>query len=305
VLLVAGGLCLAACGGATGGDADDSTRPREPADATSGEGGVVLEDRFATAATSTIDAGTARVAMTMTMSTPEVGDVSIAVDGALHFGTGDGQMSMAMPLMAEFGDLGDDIAVDARIVDGVMYLRYPERFAHMLGGTPWVSIDLRGAFGEQNQGMLGPFGQADPTQYLEYLAAVSSSVEEVGRESVREVPTTRYHATFDFEKAVDQVPAETLDALGIDADTFDEHLERMRAAVGAEAPVDVWIDDDGLLRRMRMEMDVAGQTAAIDMELYDYGVDVAVEAPPADQVRDMSSMLGELGERYEIEGFAA
>jgi hypothetical protein len=303
VLLVAGGLCLAACGGATADGADGGTRTREPADETNGEGGVVIEERFAAAAASTIDAGTARVAMTMSMSTPELGDSAIAVDGLLHFATGDGQMSMDMPIMADFGDLDEEISVEARIVDGVMYLRYPEPFAHMLGDTPWVSIDLRAALGEQNEGMLGPFGQADPTQYLEYLAAVSSSVEETGRESVRDVPTTRYHAIFDFEKAVDQVPEATLDALGIDADTFDEHLARMRAAVGREAPVDVWIDDDGLLRRMRMEMDVAGQTATIDMELYDYGVDVAVEAPPADQVRDMSSVLGGLGEGFGFDSF--
>jgi hypothetical protein len=44
-----------------------------------------------------------------------------------------------------------------------------------------------------------------------------------------------------------------------------------------------------------MDMGIEGLQMSLDMELYDYGVAVAVEAPPADQVSDLSSVLGGVG----------
>ena len=70
-----------------------------------------------------------------------------------------------------------------------------------------------------------------------------------------------------------------------------QQLDATREAVGGDLPVDVWIDHDGLLRRLRIEPSVEGQKVSIVMDLDKYGVDVAVEAPPADQVSDMRSLL--------------
>jgi hypothetical protein len=283
-----GVLALAACGGA-------------PGDGATGDGRVVIGDGLVAAAASTMDAGSARMTMTMTMSVPGLGPVSVTADGVTEFATGDSQMSMDMgALLAGLGDASDGGTVEVRVLDGVVYLRYPEPLASMLGGAAWFSIDARAALGAQNEGMLGPFGQADPTQYLEYLAAVSSSVEEIGRERVRDVETTRYHAVVDFEKAVEDVPRETLAALGIDPETFDEHLAQMRAVVGADMPIDVWVDDGGRARRMHMDMTFDGVSATVDMELFDYGVDVTVEAPPAHEVTDMSAALGAAGGGFGV-----
>ncbi len=48
-------------------------------------------------------------------------------------------------------------------------------------------------------------------------------------------------------------------------------------------PSEIWIDEDGLPRRMKLTMHVEaeGQTADMDiaMDLFDYGIDVNVEAP--------------------------
>ena len=57
---------------------------------------------------------------------------------------------------------------------------------------------------------------------------------------------------------------------------------------GATAPVDVWIGDDGLVRRIRVE---EGSSPAT-IEFYDFGVDVAVQAPPTDQVQDIDDLFG-------------
>ena len=58
-------------------------------------------------------------------------------------------------------------------------------------------------------------------------------------------------------------------------------------------PVDVWVDGDNLVRRMTMEFSFSspdGQQqagASMSMELFDYGVPVSVDAPPAAKVVDI------------------
>ena len=98
--------------------------------------------------------------------------------------------------------------------------------------------------------------------------------------------------------ALDDVPVSLYEKLGLDPDEYAQQLEQFAAVMGDEMPVDVWIDGDGLLRKLHMDMSVseAGQSVAmgVEMEMFDYGADVHVEAPPADQVSDMGSMLGGL-----------
>jgi hypothetical protein len=66
----------------------------------------------------------------------------------------------------------------------------------------------------------------------------------------------------------------------------------MHGVVDSDMLVDVWIDSQGLMRRMRMDMSFAGQKMSVEIDLDQYGVAVDVAAPPADQVTDMGSVLG-------------
>ena len=58
----------------------------------------------------------------------------------------------------------------------------------------------------------------------------------------------------------------------------------------------MFVDDDGLLRRMVMKMSlaVAGEKVSVEAltDYYDFGVEVDVEAPPAAQVFDVSDEVG-------------
>ena len=68
-------------------------------------------------------------------------------------------------------------------------------------------------------------------------------------------------------------------------------------------PVDVWIDGDGLPRRMTVDMGAtfgsasAGEDAGATMtiELFDYGQPVDIEIPSADEVTPFSEVMGGLG----------
>jgi hypothetical protein len=305
-LVVAGGLALGACGG----NAGDSTSSGSgasgsaPTAAAGAHSGVVIRDRLVDAASTTMDAGSARISMKMSMAAPGQSDAQITADGLTDFATGDMQMTMDMgPLLSQLapGQAGSaDTSVELRLVDKVMYIKYPAVLAQGMGTEkPWLSMDLGAALGDLGlpQDSLGQFEQTDPTQYLQYLAAVSSDVTEVGHDKLRDVDTTHYHATIDLTKALDRVPADVAQRLGIDPDQLGKSFDQLRTQAGRdELPMDVWVDANGRLRRMRMEMGAASGGVHIDMEMYDYGVDVSVQAPPADEVTDLFSMLGGLGQ---------
>jgi hypothetical protein len=61
-----------------------------------------------------------------------------------------------------------------------------------------------------------------------------------------------------------------------------------------ELPMDVWIDNDGLPRKLDYSISakVSGQSVktTLEMELSDYGVDVNVSAPPSSQVTDLANL---------------
>jgi hypothetical protein len=299
------GLGLSGCGAAA--EDGDERADDVVVDERSGEGDVVIQDALASAAVSTLDAGSARMSMRMTMAGAGVPEGAvITADGVMDFESGAVSMTMDMgPLLAmmepsEAGDVPGDLTVEMRMVDYVMYMRFPESLRGEAGGlpTPWVSIDLRSSLDDMglSEDLLDQYAQNDPTQYLQYLGAVSSGVEEVGRERVRDVDTTHYRAAIDLTKAIDQVPQEVKDRLGLDRDALAETFEEMQTQFGiSELPTEAWIDDDGLLRRMRIEMGAAGVGMKVEMDLFDYGVAVDVVAPPAGEVTDLLSMLGGLG----------
>lgn len=130
---------------------------------------------------------------------------------------------------------------------------------------------------------------AQPTGSLDLLEGVSDDVEEVGTEDVRGDQTTHYQGTVDAQKALDQVGG-----------SLRESAEQGFEAAGIDAlPFEAWIDDDGRLRKFSLTMEVPASdttgghavTSVTEVETYDFGVAVDVEAPPADQVRDGAQLL--------------
>lgn len=130
---------------------------------------------------------------------------------------------------------------------------------------------------------LGFGGTGSPTELLEWLAEADASVEELGREDVRGAPTTRYRAVVDAAALVETMsPAERAE---------------LEAEIGAmpvaELPMDLWIDDAGLLHRYVLDLsdpalldDADGdlESAVFTVEFWDHGADVAITPPPPDQV---------------------
>ena len=134
------------------------------------------------------------------------------------------------------------------------YLAVPYR-----GKTLWQKLHGYEATGPDRFAP-GP-GGVRPDEVLDLLVKSSKKVEHLESDEIRGVSTEHYRAHID-EKA-----------MGDDADFYER-----RGLV-----IDAWIDDDGLLRRIRIPFGgTEGPVEVID--LYDFGVPVDIEAPPADEV---------------------
>jgi hypothetical protein len=123
----------------------------------------------------------------------------------------------------------------------------------------------------------------DPSQSLDLLRAASSDFREVGEEEIRGVQTTHYEGTVDLEKVAEQVPE----------DARESYRRLMEQSGQREIPMEVWIDEDGLTRRVHYEQTLGdGTTMDLTQEYFDFGVEVDVEPPPDEDVLDISDLVG-------------
>jgi len=126
---------------------------------------------------------------------------------------------------------------------------------------------------------------SDPRETLDYLRSISGKLTRIGIEDVRGVPTTHYFAAIDWQKALARAAKES------GQQGFLVQLQSMPTAL-ASIPVDVWVDADNLVRRMKMSFVFAAPDqsqqakASLEMELFDYGKPVTVQAPRASDVVD-------------------
>jgi len=175
-------------------------------------------------------------------------------------------------------DLGEPVGtVEQLVVDGVAYVTVPG-----VGCQELDLSDLLSSVGGSGGGAM------DPGAFLEQLRAIDGDVEEVGRLDVRGVSTTRFAATYTLADAIAAMPEDQADA-----------LEQMYAALprsflDTEQAVDVFVDDDGLVRRMQVattSSDVEGLplpgTTTI-MDWFDFGADVSIEAPSGCEATGLS-----------------
>jgi hypothetical protein len=245
----------------------------------------------AEAATKTTDAGSARLVYTATLSGGQLGGFEMSGEGAFDYDANRGRMTYEMgpPLNARMQMIMDEL---------VMYMRLPAELRTQLpAGKSWLKLDL-GRIGKTmgvDLDALVQLNQGDPSQALNYLRGTSDEVEEVGEEEVRGVDTTHYRADVDLERALEQ---------SLEAIPEDQHaavraaVQRMIELTGTRTlPMDVWVDDEGLARRIAMSTDMKvpeqqGERIRMQMqmEFFDFGVGVDVQPPAPDEVVDVTTL---------------
>ena len=302
-LFAAGTLAfLAACGGGDGnssqaGSASDQKDTSAPA--TESTLDLVLASAGRAA-----EAKTARFEFKMTLPGPN-GEMSLTAAGA---------SDSSVPLMSLDMDMASLIpgtppggATVSTVFDGkAVYMRFPEELAAGLpGGKRWARLDLASLSSESGidvAALSAQFNSSDPLANIALLAGAAGDVTEVGTEEVRGVSTRHLKMTVDLQKAGEQLASRIS---GPNAERLKAAVNQAASTVGVtQMPVEAWIDGDGLPRRLVYEMDLskakvpgaegaaATGTAKVSMEFFDYGEDVKVSIPPADDTIDLAELLG-------------
>lgn len=198
-----------------------------------------------------------------------------------------------------------------------VYLRMP-MLASMgtQGGPEWIKVDAtKAGAGTAASGMLGTLGggggTGDPSAYLEALQGVGADLTTVGHEPIGGIDTTHVRAVVSMRKA--------LEASGIDRARMQQAMEPLtseqrQALDDLTFPVDVYVDAQGLVRRITISSDL-GETAkamtgtsvrsglpddahlktTTTYDFSDFGAPVVIDVPPADQVMDLCAALRSLG----------
>jgi hypothetical protein len=259
----------------------------------------VALDPVASAATLTSDAGSARVALETAMDV-QGRTIEVGGEGAFDFEKSRGVLRMDASALMPAGSGSERF--ELRMLGPMVYMRIPLALSGLglTGGKTWIGIDVQKTLQASGLGSLDPTSlQQDPTQTLQLLRSSATSVQKAGVARIRGVLTTRYKAMLDLTKATKA----TADKLGLNEQERALLLraaEQLRRQSGLKSlhtlPVEVYIDEDGLLRRMRIAMKTSTGPARVSltqtMDYYDFGVNVDVKAPPKSQVFDLSQFAG-------------
>jgi hypothetical protein len=221
-------------------------------------GGVSLGAAVAKAADKTVAKGSEHIALTGTFTTSGQ-TIRMTGDGDFQNEPMLGQMRLIVDVA------GKQMSLDEVQQGSTVYMRSPLLASLLPKGKSWASVDLQTKTGKELGANLNNLAQQAPADILKALRD-AGSVTKVGDETIDGTKTTHYRATIDPKKIVQGVAAPTSQAV----------------------PVDVWVGQDGLLRRMTMS---SGGTA-VTMNLSNYGEPVNVQVPSASESIDMTKLGG-------------
>jgi hypothetical protein len=129
--------------------------------------------------------------------------------------------------------------------DHVMYQYSPDRGR----SRPWVGYDVADAYDERDELRGDGFGNAILNHahlYLLLPGVLTGSIKDRGTEEVAGVRTRHYSANFDVNKALEDAPRVRREAV---LTAFELMKAKTESVSG-----DVWLDDDGLPRKVTMRI---------------------------------------------------
>ena len=214
------------------------------------------------------EAGSARMKMTMAFGGGGF-DVSMGGEGVVDFAGGGG--TFTMEVMGQSFEMRTD--------GETMWMNLPDMGAASPITAEWIAVP---AAQLQPNGVGG--GMESATGMLDALRGVGGEPEVVGTEEIDGIEATHYRASIDVEQAIAAAPE-------ANRARAEAALQQFTTMGATEMPVDVWLTDGGLPLRQIVSWKgaVAGQDMSMEIrvDFSDFGVDVVVEPPPADQVQSV------------------
>lgn len=244
---------------------------------------------LAAAPATTIDAGSARIAVDAAIEGQRRG--TFAGTGELAFGAERGR------LVVDLGPLGLAGAEETEVLlDGDSVFLKVGAALPGLAQRPWLAIDLGALKPGQGDGIeaLRQLRANDPRAVINELRGATADAAVVGTEAIRGTDTTHYRTTVDLDKAAAASPESVRDDL----------TEVARQLGTSKLAMEAWLDAEGRIRRLKYSIDLAdladdapakrtgSGTVVATLDLYEFGVEVSVEPPPADQTTPLADLLG-------------
>jgi hypothetical protein len=191
------------------------------------------------------------------------------------------RQTMTMDVPGSAARLYIDAVGDQRMI----YMRSTLLTAGLPDQYKWLA--LQPGLGRSAQTAMA--GSTDSESQLELLKATGADVESLGEETVRGTLTTRYRGEVDLQRY-----AELLDDEG--KPTAAREYEQLTRVMPEPIPVEAWLDDAGLLRRMRMVTRESPQPGAsplkmdLTLEFFDFGITPKIGLPAKREVFDSTPL---------------
>lgn len=218
------------------------------------------------AADRTADAGSVKMDLDVRMSS---GSKLASGRGAFDFKKNQGRFTLSSSM-----GFGFDLVFTADKV-------YSKNPRPRPGEKAWTAVDET----DQSNVFIGQLrSQLDPRDAMRNFDTMVTDVTKVGSEKIRGENTTHLRGTVDLsDEAIAKASAK-----------MRENLRQSQATFGKDGyPIDVWLDDDGRVRRVQFPMSggamaMAGPTT-VTMDLYGYGEDPEIDVPGPDEVQESTT----------------
>jgi hypothetical protein len=248
-----------------------------------------LRDTLVSAAGTTRSAGSARITMAMSESTPS-GTMILHGSGLFRLR---GPVEGAMHLRADLPVSHTHFVMDERLIGAMLYMRSRRLSSSIPGARPWIAFDLERlgrSAGIDFAGLMNAPGSY-PAQSLSYLQAASDGVQNLGSATVDGVTTTHFHAMVDPRRAMRHVVAAAPAAQRASLRSSYRHLFSLTGTVSY--PVDAWVDAAGHVRRLRITMALPSSSEPVTMTVgfSAFGAPVHVTPPPAAKTSDLLALV--------------
>jgi hypothetical protein len=248
---------------------------------------------LAQAADVTAKAGGAQVALTGNVQESQAGlNLALSGHGSFNFTNHEGSFALSFAglpasVLQRLG--ASSFAMTEVFKSGVVYMQAPFFAGKLPQGAKWIKLDLAKA--GQDLG-LSPSaltsGGSDPSEYLRELRATGTDVQVVGHEALRGVETTRYKASVELKKALEQQGH-------MSSSAASAALKRLSSVLGSQSlPVEAWVDGKGLLRKLAIKTSekVAAVPLSLDIgiEYFNFGPTPPVNVPAASETYDATNL---------------
>jgi hypothetical protein len=178
----------------------------------------------------------------------------------------------------------------------VLYIQAPMLTPYLPATTRWIKVDpasLPGSHGELDAATAA----ANPAAILGAIKD-ALTVEEVGADTVDGSKATHYRATVDLVKLLPLLADMASDGNKPTGAEMQEAKDQLTKSGLETLPVEVWVNEDGFLKQMRLMLDLSsidpdhrGTSISLTLTLSDIGQPISIDVPPASQVTDMTDVL--------------